>query len=160
MADNRNNRVLWILHTAVFLAGWTGIFGRLISLAGLQLVWYRILVSVVVLALVLAALGRLHRVGGKALLKIAGCGVLLFFHDPLPSAHQPQTHQLDRGPDQFHRHRRRTLRRTAGSELLFLARNRSHRGFRPDPDLAVPARNGFHGKFVIQTTYNYENRQI
>ena len=63
MADNRNNRVLWILHTAVFLAGWTGIFGRLISLAGLPLVWYRILVSVVVLALVLAAMGRLHRVG-------------------------------------------------------------------------------------------------
>ena len=61
MADNRNNRVLWILHTAVFLAGWTGIFGRLISLAGLPLVWYRILVSVVVLALVLATMGRLHR---------------------------------------------------------------------------------------------------
>lgn len=40
MADNRNNRVLWILHTAVFLAGWTGIFGRLISLAGLPLVWH------------------------------------------------------------------------------------------------------------------------
>ncbi len=38
MADNRNNRVLWILHTVVFLAGWTGIFGRLISLAGLPLV--------------------------------------------------------------------------------------------------------------------------
>ena len=80
MADNRNNRVLWILHTAVFLAGWTGIFGRLISLAGLPLVWYRILVSVVVLALVLAAMGRLHRVRGKALLKISGCGVLLATH--------------------------------------------------------------------------------
>ena len=26
---------------AVFLAGWTGIFGRLISLGGLPLVWYR-----------------------------------------------------------------------------------------------------------------------
>ena len=38
MADNLNNRVLWILHTAVFLAVWTGIFGRLISLAGLSLV--------------------------------------------------------------------------------------------------------------------------
>lgn len=38
----------------MFLAGWTGIFGRLISRGGLPLVWYRMMVSVVVLASVLA----------------------------------------------------------------------------------------------------------
>ena len=73
-------RTLIILHLAVFLAGWTGIFGRLVSLGGLPLVWYRIMVSVVTLALVLALTGRLHRVGRKALLQIGGCGILLALH--------------------------------------------------------------------------------
>lgn len=73
-------RTLIILHLAVFLAGWTGIFGRLISLGGLPLVWYRIMVSVVTLALILGLTGRLHRVGRSALLRIAGCGVLLALH--------------------------------------------------------------------------------
>ena len=73
-------RTLIILHLAVFLAGWTGVFGRLIQLGGLPLVWYRIMVSVGTLALVLALTGRLHRVGRRALLQIAGCGVLLALH--------------------------------------------------------------------------------
>lgn len=69
-----------VLHTAVFLAGWTGIFGRLISLSGLPLVWYRIMVSVVVLALVLALMKRLHRTGWKAIAMIAACGAILAVH--------------------------------------------------------------------------------
>ena len=52
---------LMILHIAVFLAGWTGIFGRLISLSGLPLVWYRMITSVIVLAAVLGCMRRLHR---------------------------------------------------------------------------------------------------
>ena len=73
-------RTLIILHTAVFLAGWTGVFGRIISLGGLPLVWYRIQVSVVTLAAVLALMGRLHKVRRPALLKMAGCGILLALH--------------------------------------------------------------------------------
>ena len=80
MEKNRNTRVLLILHTAVFLAGWTGIFGRLISLGGLPLVWYRIMVSVVTLCLVLAYMGRLHRTGWKSLVRIAACGAILAVH--------------------------------------------------------------------------------
>lgn len=49
----KENRTLVILHIAVLLAGWTGLFGRLISLGGLPLVWYRMMVSVVVLALLI-----------------------------------------------------------------------------------------------------------
>ena len=75
-----NTRTLIILHTAVFLAGWTGVFGRIISLGGLPLVWYRIQVSVVTLAIVLALMGRLHKVRFPALLRIAGCGILLALH--------------------------------------------------------------------------------
>ena len=73
-------RTLIILHTAVFLAGWTGVFGRIISLGGLPLVWYRIQVSVVTLAAVLALMGRLHKVRRPAMLKMAGCGILLALH--------------------------------------------------------------------------------
>ena len=73
-------RTLIILHLAVFLAGWTGVFGRIISLGGLPLVWYRIQVSVVTLALVLAVTKRLHRVRFPALLRMAGCGILLALH--------------------------------------------------------------------------------
>ena len=73
-------RTLIILHTAVFLAGWTGIFGRLIALSGIPLVWYRILIGVATLALVMAASGRLHKVALQALLRIAACGILLALH--------------------------------------------------------------------------------
>ena len=75
-----NARTLIILHIAVFLAGWTGIFGRMISLGGLPLVWYRMLVSVVTLILVLALTRRLHKVGWKVVAQIAGCGVLMALH--------------------------------------------------------------------------------
>lgn len=71
---------LIILHTAVFLAGWTGIFGRLISLGGLPLVWYRMITSVIVLAAVLAAMRRLHKTALRGILKIGGCGILLALH--------------------------------------------------------------------------------
>lgn len=68
---NNNTKILIILHLAVFQAGWTGFFGRLISLGGLPLVWYRMMVSVVVLASVLAFMHRLHNPGWKGLSKIA-----------------------------------------------------------------------------------------
>ena len=78
--SSKDTKTLILLHTAVFLAGWTGIFGRLISLGGLPLVWYRIMVSVAVLAIVLALMGRLHKVGWLAFAKIAGCGCILALH--------------------------------------------------------------------------------
>ena len=71
---------LIILHIAVFLAGWTGIFGRLISLGGLPLVWYRMIASVIVLFAVLAFMKRIHKTRWKAVMKICGCGVLLSLH--------------------------------------------------------------------------------
>ncbi|MBQ3766196.1 MAG: DMT family transporter [Bacteroidales bacterium] len=78
--STRETRPMILLHTAVFLAGWTGILGRVISLDGLPLVWYRMMVSVVVLALVLALMGRLHRTGWAGIAMIAGCGAILAVH--------------------------------------------------------------------------------
>jgi drug/metabolite transporter (DMT)-like permease len=78
--ESRETRPVVLLHTAVFLAGWTGILGRLITLGGLPLVWYRMMVSVVLLALVLALMKRLHRIGWKAVAMIASCGAVLSLH--------------------------------------------------------------------------------
>ena len=78
--SSKDTKILILLHTAVFLAGWTGIFGRLSSLGGLPLVWYRIMVSVAVLTITLALTGRLRKVRGKAFAMIAGCGGFLALH--------------------------------------------------------------------------------
>ena len=77
---NTRSRTLILLHIAVFLAGWTGIFGRIISLGGLPLVWYRSIVALAALAAVLALLRRLHRVPAAGALRIAFCGILLGIH--------------------------------------------------------------------------------
>ena len=76
----QETKTLFLLHTAVFLAGWTGIFGLLITLGGLPLVWYRMMVSVATLGLVLAFARRLHRLSGKAFGLIAACGGILSLH--------------------------------------------------------------------------------
>ena len=77
---NARTRTLILLHVAVFLAGWTGIFGRIIALGGLPLVWYRSMVARAALAAVLALLRRLHRVPAASTLRIALCGALLGIH--------------------------------------------------------------------------------
>ena len=77
---NDKSRTLILLHLAVLLAGWTGIFGRLISLDGLPLVWYRVLIAFPALLGALAAARRLHRSGRGAVLRFAALGVLLALH--------------------------------------------------------------------------------
>ena len=77
---NDKSRTLILLHLAVFLAGWTGIFGRLITLDGLPLVWYRVLIAFPALLLALAVARRLHRSRRGAVLRFAALGVLLAMH--------------------------------------------------------------------------------
>lgn len=73
-------KTVLLLHLAVFLAGWTGVFGRVITLSGLPLVWYRVMVSIAAMAVAMACMGRFHRSSRQAVLKSAGCGFLLAFH--------------------------------------------------------------------------------
>ena len=73
-------KALLELHLAVLLAGGTGILGRLISLGGLGLVWYRMLVAVTTMLLVLLCLRHPFAVTQKNRLHIAGCGMLLTLH--------------------------------------------------------------------------------
>ena len=68
------------MHLAVLLAGVTGLFGRVISLSGLPLVFYRVMVSIVCMTLFMAVTGRLKAIPRPHALRIAGCGVLLALH--------------------------------------------------------------------------------
>ena len=68
------------LHTGILLAGATGVFGRLISLAELPLVWYRMIIATGVLAAVLAVGGRLHRPTFREAWRMGCCGALLAVH--------------------------------------------------------------------------------
>ena len=64
------------LHLSVLLSGFTGLFGKLITLNETTLTWYRIFFT----AVILLVFTGLPKVGWKKVLQIAGCGTLLGFH--------------------------------------------------------------------------------
>ncbi len=68
------------LHLAILLAGVTGLFGRLITLRELPLVFFRVVIAAIVLALVMSMQGKLLKISWHDMLKIAGCGILLAIH--------------------------------------------------------------------------------
>jgi drug/metabolite transporter (DMT)-like permease len=68
------------LHTAVFLAGFTGILGRLITLNEALLVWYRLLITVITLWALYFFQNKLHRVSWAGISRIAGVGVIVALH--------------------------------------------------------------------------------
>jgi drug/metabolite transporter (DMT)-like permease len=68
------------LHTAVFLAGFTGILGRLILLNEGLLVWYRLFITIVTMWLVFSFTGKLVRIRKTDILKLAGVGFLSALH--------------------------------------------------------------------------------
>ena len=68
------------LHFAVFLAGFTGILGRLIALNEGWLVWYRLLISSVTMWIVFSLAGKLQQVSIIDILKLSGIGFLSALH--------------------------------------------------------------------------------
>ena len=64
------------LHLSVMLAGFTGLFGKLITLNEVDIVWYRMLFTSIIL-LVFTGLPQIER---KKLLQLGGCGTLLGLH--------------------------------------------------------------------------------
>ena len=68
------------LHFAVFLAGFTGILGRLITLNEGWLVWYRLLISSVTMWIVFSLAGKLQQVSIIDILKLSGIGFLSALH--------------------------------------------------------------------------------
>jgi drug/metabolite transporter (DMT)-like permease len=68
------------LHIAVFLAGFTAVLGRLIALNEGLLVWYRLLITVVVLGIILVAKKGFVKLSLQAMLKMMGVGAVIAFH--------------------------------------------------------------------------------
>ena len=64
------------LHLSVMLAGFTGLFGRLITLNEVDIVWYRMLFT----SAILLVFTGLPHIGWRKFLQLCGCGALLGFH--------------------------------------------------------------------------------
>lgn len=64
------------LHLSVLLAGFTGLFGRLITLSEVDIVWYRMLFT----SCILLVFAGLPRVSLRQFLQLCGCGALLGLH--------------------------------------------------------------------------------
>ena len=64
------------LHLSVLLAGFTGLFGRLITLNEVDIVWYRMLFT----SLILLVFTGLPKVGWRKFFELCGCGALLGLH--------------------------------------------------------------------------------
>lgn len=68
------------LHAAVFLAGFTGVLGRLIELNEGWLVWYRMLLSSLLLLLIFFIRKQSIRIERKYVLQCIGIGALIALH--------------------------------------------------------------------------------
>jgi drug/metabolite transporter (DMT)-like permease len=68
------------LHIAVFLAGFTGILGRLITFNEGMIVWYRMGITSVTMWLLFLLLKKIHAVSVKDRLKIMGVGFIAAMH--------------------------------------------------------------------------------
>jgi drug/metabolite transporter (DMT)-like permease len=68
------------LHIAVFLAGFTGILGKLISFNEGMIVWYRLLITAVTMWILFGFMKKLKRIPVADILKIGGVGFIATLH--------------------------------------------------------------------------------
>jgi drug/metabolite transporter (DMT)-like permease len=73
-------KALLQLHIAIFLAGFTGVLGRLITLNEGLLVWYRLFITAVTMWIIFLFTGKLQRISFKDILKISGVGFVAAMH--------------------------------------------------------------------------------
>lgn len=68
------------LHLALVLAGFTGIFGRLITLNEGLISWYRTFISAVFILIVLTLTGKFQKITLSEKIKMGAAGAILGFH--------------------------------------------------------------------------------
>lgn len=68
------------LHIAIFLAGFTGVLGRLITLNEGLLVWYRLFIAAVTMWIIFSMRKKLLRISVKDVLKLSGLGFVAAMH--------------------------------------------------------------------------------
>src|SRR5678815_3537147 len=68
------------MHTAIFLWGFTGLLGKLIDLNEGLLVWYRLLISSIAIAVILSTRQGFPKLSRREFWKISGVGILVMLH--------------------------------------------------------------------------------
>lgn len=68
------------LHISIFLAGFTGLFGKWVTLNEGLLVWYRMFLAGLLLFIILLIAGKLHKTRLTDVCRIGGVGLLLGLH--------------------------------------------------------------------------------
>lgn len=68
------------LHISIFLAGFTGIIGKYISLNEAMLVWYRLLISAGTMWILFTLTGKIKRIPGRDIAGLFGIGLLAALH--------------------------------------------------------------------------------
>ncbi|WP_158826396.1 DMT family transporter [Mucilaginibacter lacusdianchii] len=79
-ANNQLNKNLLILHFTVFIWGFTGILGKLISITAVNLVWYRVLIAFATLFLYFKFNKTAIKVSRKTFLQLFFTGALVGGH--------------------------------------------------------------------------------
>lgn len=73
-------KALLSLHIAIFLAGFTGILGRLITLNEGLLVWWRMAITVITIAVIFSAGKQWQKISFRILLQVFGVGTMVALH--------------------------------------------------------------------------------
>ena len=68
------------LHLSIFLAGFTGVLGRLITLNEGLLVWWRLLLTAATMWILFSITKKLQRISWKQVLQLSGVGFLAAMH--------------------------------------------------------------------------------
>ncbi|MFN5136151.1 MAG: EamA family transporter, partial [Chitinophagaceae bacterium] len=68
------------LHLSIFLAGFTGVLGRLVTLNEGLLVWWRLLLTAGTMWLLFSLTKKLQKVPLKHILQLSGIGLLAALH--------------------------------------------------------------------------------
>lgn len=74
------NKNLLLLHFIVFIWGWSPILGKLISVQAFQLVWFRILITILTVSVYLIFIKQNLKVSKKDFFKLVGIGAVIAFH--------------------------------------------------------------------------------
>lgn len=80
MDANARRRNFLLLHFIVFIWGWSPIFGKLISVEALQLVWFRILLTIIFVSAYLFYVKQNLKISDTDLYKLLVIGAIIAFH--------------------------------------------------------------------------------
>jgi len=80
MEEQHQRRNFLLLHFIVFIWGWSPIFGRLISIEAFQLVWFRMLMTIVFVGGYLFYIRQNLKISRKVFLQLFTIGGIIAFH--------------------------------------------------------------------------------